>query len=85
MLDDPHTDAWLRQRRQEIGGRIQDARQGAGLTQDEVVRRTGLARSTVQRIERGDDGYSVDPLLRIARAIGVPLADLVREGDRLEE
>jgi|GEM_PF-2909775 len=63
--------------RQAIGDRIRALRIRAGLTQDEVVRRTGLDRRTVQRIERAETDARLSWLLAVAHAIDVPLAELV--------
>jgi transcriptional regulator with XRE-family HTH domain len=63
--------------RREIGDRIRRHRLWANLTQDEIARRTSLDRRTVQRIERGETDARLSWLLRIAGAIGIPLAQLV--------
>lgn len=42
-----------------------------GLTQAQLADRAGLARGTVQRIEAGDMGASVENLLRVLRALGL--------------
>ncbi|SES02955.1 Helix-turn-helix [Streptomyces qinglanensis] len=51
----------------------------ANLTQLDLVDRAGIDRITLQRIEAGTTDARLSWLLRIAGAIGVPLADLVRE------
>ncbi|MEU0157918.1 helix-turn-helix transcriptional regulator [Streptomyces sp. NPDC006261] len=66
-------------RRQRIGQRIREARLHADLSQQDIVTRTGMDRSAYQDIEHGRTSPMLDNLLRIADAIGVPLADLVRE------
>lgn len=63
--------------RREIGDRIRRHRLWANLTQDEIARRTGLDRRTVQRIEAGSTDARLSWLLLIADAIGIPLAQLV--------
>lgn len=72
-------DPRLLERRQRIAAQIRAARLHANLSQQDVVTLTGLDRSTYQDIERGRSSPLLDNLLRIADAIGVPLADLVRE------
>jgi transcriptional regulator with XRE-family HTH domain len=42
-----------------------------GLTQAQLADRSGVARSTLQRIEAADMGVSVENLLRILRALGL--------------
>ena len=70
---------WTLARRLAIGARIRSARKGAGLTQEGLGERVGIDNKTVHRIEYAIADPSLTVLLRIARAIGVPLADLVRE------
>lgn len=68
---------WIRLACQQQGDRIRRAREYANLTQEALAHEAELGRSTVQRIESGD-GIKYVHLLRIARALGVPLADLVQ-------
>ncbi|MFE5853518.1 helix-turn-helix domain-containing protein [Streptomyces sp. NPDC056500] len=72
---DPH----ILDRRRRIAGRIRDARLHANLTQQAIAERTGMDRSAYQEIEYGAVSPLLDSLLRIADAIGVDLADVVRE------
>jgi transcriptional regulator with XRE-family HTH domain len=62
-----------------VGDRIRAARLRANLTQQQVGERTGIDRATYNRIEQGHASPLLDSLIRIADAIGVPLADLVRQ------
>lgn len=78
MPTDPLPD-WVPARRRVIGDRIRAARVAARLTQEEVAGRCGLDRKTVNRLEQGRTSPLLDHLLLIADAIGVDLADLVRE------
>lgn len=41
--------------RRDFGAAVADARKDAKLTQFDLAERTGLSRSTIQRLERGDD------------------------------
>jgi transcriptional regulator with XRE-family HTH domain len=50
----------------------------AGLTQEAVSLRSGISLASYNRIEQGHASPMLDSLIRIADAIGVPLADLVR-------
>ncbi|MFF6904505.1 helix-turn-helix domain-containing protein [Streptomyces sp. NPDC012389] len=70
---------WVVTRRRAIGDRIRAARQEAKLTQEQTALRIGMDRATYNRIEQGHSAALVDSLILIADAIGVPLADLVRE------
>lgn len=42
-----------------------------GLTQAQVADRAGVSRGTVQRLEAGDLGVSIESFLRILRALGL--------------
>lgn len=77
-----------------IGAALRDARRAAGLKQDELARRAGVSRMTVQRIEAGTIDPRASTLLVLARALGlellvVPAAlrptieDFVRSGGRV--
>lgn len=70
---------WVLTRRRAIGSRIRDARLWANLTQERLSVRSGVDRQTINRIEQGHASPRVDTLLLLADAIGVPLADLVRQ------
>ncbi|MFJ8791382.1 helix-turn-helix domain-containing protein [Streptomyces sp. NPDC102462] len=68
---------WIRAACQRQGVRIRQAREHANLSQEALAERAELGRSTIQRVEAGE-GIKYVHLLRIARALAVPLADLVR-------
>ena len=76
--DLPDDDDWLLREQQRIGRRIRDARMDHDLTQEKVFLAAGVARSFYQEIEGGRANPSLETLLRIARVIGVPIADLLR-------
>jgi transcriptional regulator with XRE-family HTH domain len=62
----------------EIGERIRAARKAAGMTQEEVARRTNLTLKAFGELERGDvrDPH-ISSLASIARALGVGVMDLL--------
>ncbi|MET9517054.1 helix-turn-helix transcriptional regulator [Streptomyces sp. NPDC002994] len=70
---------WVIARRRAIGDRIRAARLHANLTQQSVAERIGMDRAAYNRVEQGHSAALIDTLIRIADAIGVPLADLVRQ------
>jgi transcriptional regulator with XRE-family HTH domain len=74
---DPTDDPWRRER-QHIGKAIRDARIAHNLTQEGVFLAIPMNRAYYQDIEAGRANPTLDTLLAIASAIGVPLADLVR-------
>jgi transcriptional regulator with XRE-family HTH domain len=70
--------AWVLVHRRAIGDRIRAARLHANLTQEKLAELAGMDRQAINRIEQGHQSPLVDNLIRIADALGVPLADLVR-------
>ena len=69
---------WVIARRRGIGDRIRAARLYANLTQERLAEMVGMDRQTINRIEQGHTSTAVDNLIRIADALEVELADLVR-------
>ncbi len=49
------------------------------LSQDELAERCGLHRTYVGSVERGERNISIDNMDAIAIALGLELADLLRE------
>lgn len=78
MLSDPSDDHWLRQERRRLGACVRNVRVDHNLTQEQVFLAAGMNRSFYQEIEAGQANPSLDTLLRIARAIGVTISDLLR-------
>jgi DNA-binding XRE family transcriptional regulator len=72
--------AWVIARRQAIGDNIRAARerQRPKISQQKLGELVDLDRKTINRIEQGTYATLIDSLIRIAEALGVPLADLVR-------
>ncbi|MFJ8054974.1 helix-turn-helix domain-containing protein [Streptomyces sp. NPDC096142] len=70
-------DARVIARRRQVGERIRHVREANNLSQADVCGRAGIDLASYSRIERGHSSPLLDTLIRIADAIGVPLADLV--------
>ena len=62
----------------EIGAALRRLRQDRGLSQSELARRTGAARTYLLAVEQGHHEPSLELLGRIATALGSAPADLVR-------
>lgn len=75
----PDDDAWLLQEQRAIGDRIRVIRMRQDRTQESVYLAARIARSSYQEIEAGRTEARIGSLLRIARVLGVHVADLLRD------
>jgi len=62
--------------------RLRQARERALLTQEELAQRSGVAKSTVNRLEQGLQEARISTARRLANALGVTAADLMAEESR---
>lgn len=58
---------------------VGEVRYQKGLSLRELSERARISRSYLQRIEAGEAAPSLEIMVRIARALGVPLDNLYRE------
>ena len=64
---------------EHMGHVIRERREDAGLMQEDVAVAARVSVDTVRRVENAKTHMDVDRLLRIARAVGIPLlSDLFR-------
>jgi len=73
----------VRSAQREIGSQLRTWRKMLHLTMDQVAERANIARSTLQRIEKGDGGVSFESVLSTARALGI-LDQIVKATDSYE-
>ncbi len=66
-----------------LGQAVKEVRAAMAITQEELSRRTGLHPTYISDIERGARNPSFAVLVRIARGLDVPLAELAAAFDRL--
>ena len=64
---------------QELAVRLRQAREAAGLTQEDVARKLGLSRSSIAQIELGNRSVSSLELDHLARLYGRSLDELLAE------
>ncbi|MFB7112306.1 helix-turn-helix domain-containing protein [Streptomyces sp. NPDC056291] len=76
-LPDDDDDSWLSEVHQTIGDRVRSERLRQNLTQDAVWQAARIDRRTLQHVEAGRD-VKLSTLARVARVLGVPLADLMQ-------
>ncbi|MGW2379324.1 helix-turn-helix domain-containing protein [Streptomyces sp. NPDC001658] len=71
-------DARVLVRRRQVGEQIRRVRLSLNLTQTQVCDRTGIDIASYSRIEQGHVSARLDTLIRIAIAMDVDVAELVR-------
>jgi transcriptional regulator with XRE-family HTH domain len=69
-----------------FGINLRDARERAGLTQEGLAERTGLHRTYVGAVERGERNIGILNILRLAHSLGIGAAQLLAgcQGDGSE-
>jgi transcriptional regulator with XRE-family HTH domain len=60
-----------------FGGNLRSARRAAGLSQEEAAVRASLHRTEIGLLERGERMPRIDTAVKLAGAVGVPVADLL--------
>ena len=61
---------------QSIGARIRAIRERRNLTQDRLAHASGLDRTAIGKLERGERCPSITTLYRVTTALEVPLSEL---------
>lgn len=69
--------AAIQKHRRFLGEAVRAARKKAGFSQEKLAEKANLSTVFISRIERGVESPSVDNLLKIAKALGVRVSDLV--------
>ncbi len=64
-----------------IGDRLREMREEKKLSQGDIEKRTGLFRCYVSRVENNHTIPAIETLEKMARALEVPLYQLVYEGE----
>ncbi len=64
-----------------IGERLRSVREQKQLSQGDVEKRSGLLRCYISRVENGHTVPAVETLEKLARALEVPLYELLYEGE----
>jgi transcriptional regulator with XRE-family HTH domain len=78
MLDDPSSmaDRAARDLNQRIAARVRELRAARGLSLEALARTTGVSRSMISLIERGESSATAVVLEKLAAGLGVVLASL---------
>ena len=62
---------------EKLGKRVRAAREGAGMSQMDVVLKSGMSLSHYQKIERGVLDPRISTIVKIAKLFGATLDELV--------
>jgi transcriptional regulator with XRE-family HTH domain len=68
-----------------VGERIRVVREAKKLSQGDIEKRTGLIRCYISRVENGHTVPALETLEKIARALEMPLYQLLYEGENPPE
>lgn len=58
---------------------LRERRLSLGMTQSELVEKTGLSRSYISEVECGRESISLDRAEKLARAVNSSLSELLKE------
>lgn len=65
------------QRNRALGARVRELRRNQNMTQEQLAKRLGMARRTIQMYEQGSLGMSVAKLEQVAGILKVPVTDIL--------
>jgi transcriptional regulator with XRE-family HTH domain len=65
------------QAHKRIGENIRKFRKEAGITQERLAEKAGLHPVYISQVERADRAVTIDALLRITKALGIRLRDVI--------
>jgi len=66
-----------------FGTVVRALRESVGLSQEELAARTGLHRTYIGSVERGERNVSLQNIYRIAESLGITVASLMKRVDNL--
>jgi transcriptional regulator with XRE-family HTH domain len=67
-----------RRAKRDVGRRVAELRERAGLTQDQLAERMTFTVKYIQQVERGGYNLTIETLLKLAKALGTRWRELCR-------
>ena len=68
----------MRKESSQLGKNIKRIRTAKGITQGDIVRALGIGRGFISNIENGKANPTLGTISKIAKALGVPIEDLIK-------
>ncbi|HEY5041480.1 MAG TPA: helix-turn-helix transcriptional regulator [Verrucomicrobiae bacterium] len=65
--------------RKILGETIRSHRRGVGMSQEKLAEKADLHHNYIGELERGEKAATIDTLLKVAKALGVRVRDLVAD------
>jgi len=63
----------------DFGKRVKEERLSLGLSQENLAETAGVHRTYIGMVERAEKNITLLNILKIARALGIPVRDLVKD------
>lgn len=63
---------------QKLGRNLKRIRKEKGISQGDIVRKLGMTKSSVSNIENGKTNPTLATIAKLAKALGVPIEDLIK-------
>ena len=65
----------------KLGASVRQRSERLGFSQEAFASKCGVHRTYVGKVERGEQNVSMVSLARIAKGLGVPVSELIREAE----
>jgi len=63
---------------QRLGKNLKRIRAGKGISQGDIVKASGIDKAMISNIENGKTNPTLATIAKLAKAVGVPLEDLIK-------
>jgi|GEM_PF-6514013 len=76
---DPERDEWVQSQHQKLGQTFAAVRKTSGFSQAKAAGDAGLARSTVDGVEKARGNPELETILQFAYALNLPMGDILHD------